>query len=70
MKALHNDRRQVQQQLKQLEFPQLNNGKFRMELISRLAGGDFSLLPTRRIIPLVEKLQEGLPAAPPSNIDN
>lgn len=57
LKQLENDKKRVRQQLKQLEFPQLRLGKVSMELVGRLATGDFSQLPNRRVIQLVEALQ-------------
>jgi hypothetical protein len=68
LKQLESDRKRVRQQLKQLEFPQLTLGKASMDFVGRLACGDFSLLPSRRIIQLVEALQ-GEPQAAALNSD-
>lgn len=56
LEMISQDRRMVTQALKKLEFPFLEKEKVSMPLLCEVSSGDYSSLPTRKLIPILEAL--------------
>lgn len=53
---IEEDRKGVLMAIRKLEFPYMEKEKVSMELLSRVVEGDFSEVPTRRLIPILDAL--------------
>lgn len=51
---LMEDQRKIVQALRKFEFPNMDREKVSMELLVGLSNGDFSALPTRKLIPILD----------------
>lgn len=53
---LEEDRNKVTMALRKLEFPWMTKERLNLELASQVYNGDFSMLPSRKLMPLLEAL--------------